>query len=153
MKRIIFIIPIIICLFVSSCAPMIFIAGAAAGVGGYKYYNGALTVIYQAPYEKTFDASVKAMEELGFTITSKEKVLTNSKITAVLADNTPVSLYPSPFSGSPIALRSVPLREICISSSLFPKAGINRSSTARSNTSPSAMKSPNKNRLKKSYAC
>ena len=92
MKRIIFIIPIIICLFVSSCAPMIFIAGAAAGVGGYKYYNGALTVIYQAPYEKTFDASVKAMEELGFTITSKEKVLTNSKITAVLADNTPVSV-------------------------------------------------------------
>ena len=92
MKRVIYILPIVLCLFVTSCGPAIFFAGAAAGIGGYKYYNGSLTVVYQAPYDKTLNASVKAIEELGFTIKSKEQGLTTSKIDALLSDGTPVTV-------------------------------------------------------------
>ena len=92
MKRGRFLFPILACLCIAGCAPVVFMAGAAAGVGGYKYYEGALTVVYQAPYNKTWDASIKALTDMGFSIKDKKQDLTKGKIEAVRADNKPVTV-------------------------------------------------------------
>jgi uncharacterized lipoprotein len=59
---------------------MVFLGGAAAGVGGYKYYVDVLTVVYEASFDKTWDASVKALEEMGFAIKDKTEKLGSNKI-------------------------------------------------------------------------
>jgi len=69
---------LLLCLCLTSCAGLLL--GAAAGVGGYKWYEGALTVVYQAPYEKTWDASLKALEDMGLTIENKTEKLGSGTI-------------------------------------------------------------------------
>lgn len=64
----------------AGCTPMIFLGGAAAGVAGYKYYEGALTVIYNAPFEETFEASVKAIEALEYSIYERHQKIGSGSI-------------------------------------------------------------------------
>ena len=62
---------VIPCAFVilSGCAPLIFLgAGTAAGVAGYKYYDGALNVVYQASYMDTWDAALKALSRMNLKV-------------------------------------------------------------------------------------
>lgn len=80
MYRRLFIIAILISISFSSCAPVAFIGGAALGVGGYKFYDGKLIVIYPATLEKTFDASILAMENLEYQIYERQRKLTSGKI-------------------------------------------------------------------------
>ncbi|MBN2059741.1 MAG: DUF3568 family protein [Deltaproteobacteria bacterium] len=83
----------LLCLFLVSCAPVgFFVAGTAAGVGGYKYYKGALNVLYQAPYADTWDASVKVFESMNFVIHTKVRDTMSGKIEATRADNKPVTI-------------------------------------------------------------
>jgi uncharacterized lipoprotein len=75
------------------CGPLvIFGAGTAAGVAGYKYYEGALRIIYQAPYEDTWTAAVKALENMNISISDKSKELSSGKIAARLSDGRDVKL-------------------------------------------------------------
>lgn len=75
-------ITVIILLFAfTGCAPVAFLGGAILGVSGYKYYDGALDVIYQAPYQKTFDAAAKALEALNYSIAEKVQKITEGSIT------------------------------------------------------------------------
>jgi uncharacterized lipoprotein len=59
---------------------MIFLGGAAAGISGYKYYKEVLTVVYEAPFDDTWDASIKALEDMGLTIENQTKELGSGKI-------------------------------------------------------------------------
>jgi uncharacterized lipoprotein len=80
-------------LAVYGCGPLIFFgAGTAAGVAGYKYYEGALRIIYQAPYEETWTAAVKALENMNIHIVDKSKELTSGKIKSRLSDGTDVTI-------------------------------------------------------------
>jgi hypothetical protein len=74
------ILAVMISIVLSSCAPVAFIGGAAIGLGGYKYYDGKLVVIYPASLEKTFDASISAMENLEYQIYERQRKLTSGKI-------------------------------------------------------------------------
>ena len=67
-----------ISLMASGCVPVAFIGGAAIGVVSYKYYKGALIVIYQAPFEKTWDASVSALEDLDYQIYKRNRKMNTS---------------------------------------------------------------------------
>jgi len=69
-----------------------FSAGTAAGVGGYKFYKGSLTVIYQAPYMDTWDATLRALDKMNLQIESKKHDLTKGKIKARTADNKQVHI-------------------------------------------------------------
>ena len=69
-----------LCLCITGCAPMLLLGGAAAGISGYKYYKEVLTVVYEAPFDNTWDASIKALENMGFTIESQTKELGSGKI-------------------------------------------------------------------------
>ncbi len=76
-----FVIMTMLCsLLFAGCAPAIFIGGAAVGIGGYKYYKGDLIVVYQAPFNDTWDASVKALEKLDYEIYKRSRKLTSGKI-------------------------------------------------------------------------
>jgi uncharacterized lipoprotein len=80
MSKLRYIFSLLLCLCLTGCAPMVFLGGAAAGVGGYKYYVDVLTVVYEASFDKTWDASVKALEEMGFAIKDKTEKLGSNKI-------------------------------------------------------------------------
>lgn len=77
-----------LCIFVTSCVYLgFFAAGTATGIAGYKYRNGVLTVIYEAPYIDTWHASVKAVEEMGLRTIKSAHDLTTGTIEAKRADN------------------------------------------------------------------
>ena len=74
------------------CAPAVFLAGTATGIGAYKWYQGALLVVYDAPYMQTWDATLKAVEDMELEIRSKKHDLTTGKINARRADEKPVTV-------------------------------------------------------------
>ena len=84
---------ILICLGFLGCAPLLFFgAGTAAGIAGYKYYQGKLTVVYQAPFIETWDASLKALENLKCELLSEKHHLTSGKVDAKCTDGRPVTV-------------------------------------------------------------
>ncbi|MBN1850375.1 MAG: DUF3568 family protein [Deltaproteobacteria bacterium] len=83
---------IAVVLFLTSCVPVVFFAGTVAGIGSYKYYQGVLTVVYEAPYIDTWEATLKAVDNLKMQIKKKEHDLTSAKIVAKQADNKTVTI-------------------------------------------------------------
>ncbi len=74
-------------LLVGCAAPLVFFgAGTAAGVAGFKYYEGALMVTYKAPYIDTWNATNKAFKDLQLTVESAKHDLTEGKVVAKRAD-------------------------------------------------------------------
>jgi hypothetical protein len=92
MKKIICLFPLLLSLIFSGCVPVAMVAGAAAGIGGYKYFEGAMTIAYNAPFKSTWEASLAALDSMNIKIEDKDHGLTSGKIKARLADNTIVSL-------------------------------------------------------------
>ena len=83
---------VLFCLMSASCAPVIFLGGAAAGVAGYKYYEGALEVIYESPFMETWDAALGALDRMDIEVTNKKHDLTAGKISAMRSDMKEVNL-------------------------------------------------------------
>jgi hypothetical protein len=85
---------ILLCFFLMGCpAPVVFFgAGAAAGVAGYKYYEGALAVIFQSPFMETWDATLKALNQMNIKVESSSHDVTSGKIKARRDDNERVTI-------------------------------------------------------------
>ena len=93
MKNKLYLLPLTFYLFLTGCgALVVFGAGTAAGVAGYKWYEGALTVIYEAPYIKAWDATLKALGKMESEIQSQKHDLTKGTIKAQLKDKRSVSI-------------------------------------------------------------
>ncbi|MBW1682637.1 MAG: DUF3568 family protein [Deltaproteobacteria bacterium] len=82
------------CILAAGCAAPVgfFLAGGAAGVAGYKYYQGGLTVVYRAPFMETWDAALAATRKLGMLVERSDHDLTTGKIVVKRADGSPVSI-------------------------------------------------------------
>ena len=67
--------PVIIVFFLTSmgCTAALVAGGAAAGIGTYKYIKGELESTEKVSLDKVYQATQTAMEDLEFTITSKQK--------------------------------------------------------------------------------
>jgi hypothetical protein len=67
--------PVVILFFFTSmgCAAAWIAGGAAAGIGTYKYIKGELQSTEKVSLDKAYQATGKAMEDLKFTTTSKQK--------------------------------------------------------------------------------
>jgi len=76
------------CMLVAGCAaPLIFFgAGGAAGVAGYKYYEGVFNVTYKARYIDTWHAVNQAAVDLQLAVKSAKHDLIEGKIVAKRAD-------------------------------------------------------------------
>ncbi len=84
---------VILLFFFTGCAAVaLFGVGAATGVAGYKYYKGALTVVYEAPLLKTFNASMTALDRKNIIVERSDHDLTSGNIVAKRTDNTPVTI-------------------------------------------------------------
>ena len=81
------------CILFASCAQMALVgAGAAVGIVAYKYYEGQLTVIYEAPFMETWDATLKALKKMDLDIWSSDHDLTSGKITACCTEEKQVTI-------------------------------------------------------------
>lgn len=94
MKRIKFVAAGVLLSFIlSGCGPLIvFGTGAAAGVGGYRYCQGSLIVVYEAPFERSWQAGLAAVQALGFKVKDARHDLSSGTVSAEQADGTPVTL-------------------------------------------------------------
>jgi hypothetical protein len=93
MRKTTFLLPVIFFLFLAGCgALVVFGVGTAAGVAGYKWYEGSLTVIYEAPYIRAWDASLKAFEDMKLEIKSQKHDLTKGTFKAVMEDKRSVTV-------------------------------------------------------------
>jgi hypothetical protein len=93
MMRVKWMVPIVLCLLLTGCAAGAFFgAGAAAGVASIKWYQGGLTVVFEAPFMETWDASVKALKDMKLKIERSDHDLTSGKIHATRADEKDVTI-------------------------------------------------------------
>ena len=75
-------------IYLVGCASLFLMGtGAGFGVATHKYLKGSLTVIYEAPYMKTWDATLKAMDNMNFKIRTQKHNLTAGKIEAKRSDD------------------------------------------------------------------
>lgn len=92
MRKIIYVFALLLSLSFSSCVPMAMVVGAAAGIGGYKYIEGNMTVIFNAPFKNTWQASLDALEGMNLKIENKDHDTTSGKIKARRTDDTVVTV-------------------------------------------------------------
>ena len=80
---------LIFCFIMTACAaPLIaFGLGAAGGVVGYKYHEGQTIIVYEAPFAKTWDATLVALNQMQMRVESSSHNINSGKITAKRADN------------------------------------------------------------------
>lgn len=67
-------------------------AAAAVGAGTYYYIKGDLKRNYEAPMDKTWDATVKALEALKINVESKQHDALTGVINGKLADGKSLSV-------------------------------------------------------------
>lgn len=67
-------------------------AAAAVGAGTYYYIKGDLKRNYEAPLDKTWDATVKALEALKINVESKQHDALTGVINGKLADGKSLSV-------------------------------------------------------------
>jgi hypothetical protein len=78
--------------FGSGCILFVAGAAAAAGAGGYAYVNGEITSTEAASLNRTWDASLAAMRDLQFPVTSQVKDALEGNLTARNAKNTEIKI-------------------------------------------------------------
>ena len=72
-----------LCFLVNNgCPAPFFLIGGATGAGTVAYVGGELKTVEEVTLNRAWNATQKAMNNLGFTITSKEKDAFNSKLIA-----------------------------------------------------------------------
>jgi hypothetical protein len=92
MKKITCIFPLLLSLIFSSCVPVAMVVGAAAGIAGYKYVEGSMTVIFNAPLKNTWQASLEALEGMDLKVEGKDHNTTSGKIKARRSDDTVITI-------------------------------------------------------------
>lgn len=84
---------VVICVLLLGCAPLVRLdGGTAAGVAGYNYSMGKMTVIFQSNFMDTWDGTLNALQNMQLYVENKEHSLTKGKILAWRTDMTPVKI-------------------------------------------------------------
>ncbi len=85
MKRLFF---IVFCpLVLSGCAIIWLGAGAGIGIGGYKYFEGQLEIIYKGTtYDRVYNVSKQALKNLKISLVKLEKDPIEAKLVAKRPD-------------------------------------------------------------------
>jgi hypothetical protein len=79
-------------LMLSGCAVMLLGAGAAAGIGAYKYVEGTMEKDYPRPMQPTYQACISAANTMGLRVAQQHYGQTESRIEAVQPPNTTVKI-------------------------------------------------------------
>ena len=94
--------PVIMVFFLTSmgCTAAWIAGGAAAGIGTYKYIKGELESTEKVSLDKAYQATQNAIEDLEFTITSKQKDAFDGEVIARRATGKKVTVKLKRQSGS-----------------------------------------------------
>lgn len=82
----------VLLLLSTGCVAMLIGGGAAAGAGAVAYAKGDLTTIEEASLDRVWSASQRAMEDLHYTVTAREKTGLKASLDAKAADDQKVQL-------------------------------------------------------------
>lgn len=77
-------------MFVCGCIPLII--GAAAGVGGYSWMNGAMEKDYYVSSKKLHSATLKGLKNMGVKISENKEDKHFAKIIAEFADGKSINI-------------------------------------------------------------
>ena len=80
-------------LILQGCVAVI---GAGAGAGTVAYVRGELQTTYAASFNRTWEASLTALKDLGITVYNTDKDATEGNIEATKADGTKVKINLKP---------------------------------------------------------
>lgn len=72
------------------------VVGAGAGAGTVAYVRGELQTTYAASFNRTWEASLAALKDLGITVYNTQKDATEGDIEATKADGTKVKINLKP---------------------------------------------------------
>ena len=67
----------------SGCAAALLAGGAAVGAGTFAFVNGQLQTTEEVPLDRAWAASVKAMDQMQFSIKKREKDALHARVTAM----------------------------------------------------------------------
>jgi len=76
----------------NGCPAPVFLMGGAAGAGTVGYVGGELKTVEKVSLNKAWNATQRAMKDLEFTITSKDKDAFNGKLIAKGAVNKTIKI-------------------------------------------------------------
>lgn len=76
----------------TGCAAVLLGGAAAAGAGTILYVKGELQSTDDVSIDKAWRATILAVDDLGFVVTSKEKDAVSARLTALTADNKEVKI-------------------------------------------------------------
>lgn len=79
-------------LMLSGCAVMLLSAGAAAGIGAYKYVEGTMEKDYPREMQPTFQACMAAAGTMGLRVAQQHYGQTESRLEAVQPPDTNVKI-------------------------------------------------------------
>ncbi len=79
-------------LSVTGCALFLIGAGAAAGAGAVVYVSGELKASDEVSVDRAYAAALRAMDDLQFRVTKKQKDALAAEIVARRADDTPITI-------------------------------------------------------------
>jgi hypothetical protein len=77
----------------SGCAAVLVGGGAAAGAGGYAYMSGQLKSTEGASMDRVWEASQKAMKELGYVPATQRRDGFKAQLVARTVDDKKINLY------------------------------------------------------------
>jgi hypothetical protein len=80
---------VLILLLNNACA---FLAGGAAGIGAIAFIGGELKSTEEVSLDRAWDATKKAMDDMEFTVKSKEKDALSAQLTARLVSGKQVTI-------------------------------------------------------------
>jgi hypothetical protein len=81
-------------LFINNgCALLLIGGGAAAGVGTVAYIKGELRTTQEISFERAWNATTGAVEEMGFVITQDEKDALSGMIVARGTDDQKITIH------------------------------------------------------------
>jgi hypothetical protein len=81
------------------------VIGAGAGAGTVAYVKGELQTTYAASFNRTWDASLAALKDLGITVYNTQKDATEGNIEATKADGSKVKLNLKPTGSDTTAVK------------------------------------------------
>ncbi len=84
---------VLLCLQLFTGCPVVLLgAGAAAGIGAYKWVEGTMEKDYPRPMEPTYQACLSAASAMGLRVAQQQYGVTESRIEAVQPPDTTVKI-------------------------------------------------------------
>ena len=96
---------LVMAITLQGCALFLIGGGAAGGGAGVAYAKGELEQVHPAPYDRVWDATLRAMRTLNITVSETQRDPISAKATGVKLDGTSVVVTVLPVTRDSTSVR------------------------------------------------